>query len=50
MRDAPEREWQDMADIGYLVTLDGVDRGEVRGYFEKSGLEDRWRELERHLG
>lgn len=49
MRDAPERTWQDMADIGYLLTLDGVDRDEVRGYFEKNGLGERWRELERLL-
>jgi hypothetical protein len=49
MRDAPERTWQEMADVGYLVTLDGVDRDEVRGYFAKCGMEDRWRELERHL-
>lgn len=49
MRDAPERTWQEMADIGYLVTLDGVNRDEVRGYFEKNGLGERWRELERLL-
>jgi hypothetical protein len=47
MKNAPERTWQDMADIGYLLQIDGVDRHEVRGYFEKQGLEDRWRELER---
>ena len=28
---------------------DGVDRDEVRGYFEKSGLLERWYELERAL-
>lgn len=40
---------QDMADIAHLVRLDGVDREEVRGYFVKAGLEDKWRELEAHL-
>ena len=49
MRDAPERRWQDMADIGYLITLEGVDRAEVRDYFGKAGLQDEWHELERHL-
>jgi Nucleotidyl transferase AbiEii toxin, Type IV TA system len=49
MRDAPERTWQELVDIGHLVRLDGVDRNEVRGYFEKSGLLERWHELERAL-
>ena len=40
---------QDMADIGYLLTLEGVKRDEVRGYFEKADLLERWRELERAL-
>ncbi|MGE0460638.1 MAG: nucleotidyl transferase AbiEii/AbiGii toxin family protein [Vicinamibacterales bacterium] len=45
MRDAPERMWQELVDIGHLAKLDGVDRDEVRGYFEKCGLLERWREL-----
>ena len=49
IRHDPARVWQDMADIAYLVRLDGIDRDEVRGYFVKSGLEDKWRELEAHL-
>ena len=49
MRDAPERTWQELVDIGYLAKLEGVDRGEVQGYFEKHGLGERWRELERSL-
>lgn len=47
MRDAPERTLQDLADVAYLLGLDGVDRDEARGYFEKNGLGERWRELER---
>ena len=46
---APERLWQDMADIAFLVRLDGVDRDAVRCYFEKAGLGDKWRELASHL-
>ena len=49
IRQDPARLWQDMADIAYLVRLDGVDRDEVRGYFAKAGLEEKWRELEAHL-
>lgn len=49
MRDAPERTWQELADIGHLAKLEGVDRAEIQGYFEKNGLMERWRELERVL-
>jgi hypothetical protein len=45
MKDAPERTWQDLVDIAYLFRLDGVNRDEVRGYFERAGLIDRWHEL-----
>lgn len=38
-----------MADIAYLVRLDGVDRDEVHGCFLKAGLEEKWRELEARL-
>ena len=49
MRDAPERTWQELVDIGYLAQLKGVDRTEIQGYFEKHGMAERWRELERSL-
>jgi hypothetical protein len=45
MKDAPDRTWQDLVDIGYLLRLPGVDREEARGYFSRAGLEDKWREL-----
>jgi hypothetical protein len=45
MKDAPDRTWQDLVDIGYLLRLPGVDREEAHGYFSKAGLEDTWREL-----
>jgi hypothetical protein len=47
MTDAPERTWQDLVDIAYLLRLEGVNQDEVRGYFEKAGLEERWHELAR---
>jgi hypothetical protein len=31
MKDAPERTWQNLVDIGYLLGLPGVDDTEVRG-------------------
>jgi hypothetical protein len=49
MTHAPERTWQEMLDISYLVTLTGVDRDVVRGFFEKAGLGARWQELARGL-
>jgi hypothetical protein len=49
MKDEPERTWQELVDIGYLAKLPGVDRDEIRGYFEKHGLAARWGELEQSL-
>src|SRR5215510_6863788 len=45
MKDAPERTRQDLVDIAYLLGLDGVNRDEVRQYFESAGLHGRWHEL-----
>ncbi len=47
IQNAPERTWQDLADIRYLLSIDGVDRAEARRYFEKADLMERWHELER---
>ena len=47
--EAPERTWQDVADVGFLVRLNGVNRDEVRGYFERAGLGAKWHALERTL-
>ena len=49
MKNNPSRELQDLADIRYLLTLTGVDRIEVRGYFERHGLESRFDEIARTL-
>lgn len=42
---APERTWQDLADIRHLLALPGVDLDEARGYFAKAGLLARWEDL-----
>lgn len=49
MKNDPKRIFQEMADIRFLLTLPGVDRREVRSYFERHGLKDRIDELERTL-
>ncbi len=49
MKNDPGRTFQDLADVRFLLGLPGIDRGEVRGYFEKHGLENRFLELERTL-
>lgn len=45
IKDAPDRTWQDLVDIAYLFRLDGVNRDEVRQYFENAGLVEKWYEL-----
>jgi len=49
MKNAPERTWQEMVDIAYLLRLDGTDHAEAREYFAKANLLERWNELERGL-
>ncbi|HWM93104.1 MAG TPA: nucleotidyl transferase AbiEii/AbiGii toxin family protein [Thermoanaerobaculia bacterium] len=49
MKNDPARTFQEMADIRFLLTLPGVDRKEIRDYFERQGLTDRYDELERTL-
>ncbi len=47
IKNAPERTWQDLADIRLLLALPDVDADEARGYFSRAGLLDRWEELRR---
>jgi hypothetical protein len=47
MKNDPARMFKDLADIQFLMTLPGVDRDEVRGYFQDAGLLERFRELDR---
>ncbi len=49
MKNDPQRSLQEMADIRFLLTLPGVDREEIRGYFEEAGLLDRYDEIQRFL-
>jgi hypothetical protein len=47
MKNDPARTLQDLADIQFLLAVPGVDEDEVRGYFERAGLRDRFDELKR---
>jgi hypothetical protein len=49
IKNDPSRTFRDLADIQYLMGLAGVDRDEIRGYFEKDGLLARYDELRRLL-
>jgi hypothetical protein len=46
MTNDPERSFQEIADIRFLLSLPGVDRTQVRAYFERHGLAERFRQLE----
>ena len=46
MKNDPQRRHQELADIGFLLSMPGVDRGEIRDYFESSGLADLYDEIE----
>lgn len=45
MKDDPSRTLQEMLDVQFLLRLPGVDRAEVRGYFERQGLVERFDEI-----
>lgn len=47
IKNAPERVWQDMADIAFLLKLDGIDRAEAKHYFERAGLRELWSHVDR---
>lgn len=49
MKNNSARELQDLADVRFLLTLPGIDRIEVRDYFERHGLKDRFDGLEKTL-
>lgn len=49
IKNDPSRALRDLADVQHLLGVPGVDRGEVRGYFERAGLVERYREIERHV-
>ena len=45
MKNNPARAFQDMADIRFLLTLPGVDRVQIKNYFDRQGMRDRYDEL-----
>jgi hypothetical protein len=47
MRNDPSRTLQEMADIQFLLRLPDVDEEEIRWYFERSGLLERYLEIKR---
>lgn len=49
MKNDPGRTFQEMSDIRFLLNLPKVDRQEVHSYFQRHGLEERFRDLERSL-
>ena len=49
MKNDPLRIFREMADIQYLMTLPEVDTAEVKKYFEKFDLLDKYYEIKRSL-
>lgn len=47
MKNDPGRAFQEMSDIRFLLQLEGVDQEEIRGYFERAGLLERFHEIKR---
>jgi hypothetical protein len=47
MKNDPGRTLQEMADIQFLLQVPGIDEVEVRGYFERAGLLERYHEIKR---
>jgi len=47
MKNDPSRTLQEMADIQFLLRLPGVGDEEIRGYFERAGLLERYHEIKR---
>ena len=47
MKNDPRRTLGEMEDIRFILTLRGIDEAEVRGYFDRAGLRDRYDELKR---
>jgi hypothetical protein len=49
MKNDPERTFQELADILFLLRLPEIDQQEIRGYFEKQGLLEKYDEIRKLL-
>jgi hypothetical protein len=49
MKNDSGRALQEMADIRFLLQLDGVDEDEIREYFENADLEGKFDEIKRSI-
>ena len=49
MKNDPQRTFQEMADILFLMQLPGINKMEIRSYFERQGLMDKYHEIEKIL-
>ena len=47
MKNDPRRTLGEMEDIRFILALPGIDEPEIRGYFERAELRDRYDELKR---
>ncbi|HEX4497924.1 MAG TPA: hypothetical protein VIE43_19775 [Thermoanaerobaculia bacterium] len=47
MKNDPSRELQDMADIRFLLSLPGVDPIQIRDYFDRQGMRDRYDDVKK---
>jgi hypothetical protein len=50
MKNDPARVFREMADLQEILGLPGVDVSEIRGYFERHGMRERFDELRKTLG
>ena len=49
MKNDPSREYHEMADLQFLLSLPGIDREEIKGYFKQYGMTEKYEELERKI-
>ncbi len=43
------REYQEMADLQFILSLPGVDKEKIKGYFESYELQERYEELAKKI-
>jgi hypothetical protein len=49
MKNDPGRTLQELADIQFILQIEGVDEAEIERYFEEAGLEERFDEIKRSI-